>query len=71
MWGNVLRVLKVRMGRMVLGKEMHKEDYCSSVMKKSCAWQTHDSRREKEITVRVDVKQKLVLRLLEKIQKVC
>ena len=33
MWKNVLRVLKVYMGEMVLGKEMQKEDCWSSVMK--------------------------------------
>ena len=35
-WGNVPRVLKV-FGRMVLGKEIQKEEDCwSSVTKKSC-----------------------------------
>ena len=34
------KVLKVYMGRTVLGKEMQKEKDCwNSVMKKNCAWQ--------------------------------
>ena len=75
MWGNVLRVLKVCMGGMVLGKEMQKEEDCwISMMKKSCVWQTHGFIRqtnEKLLTVLVDVKQRLILCLREKIQEVC
>ena len=40
-WGNVLRVLRLYMGRMVLGKGTAKGKDCwSSVMKESCGWQT-------------------------------
>ena len=70
MWENVLRVLNMYMGGMVLGKEMRKEeDCCSSVMKKSCAWQTHGFIRQtkgKSLIVLVDVKPKLILCLWEK-----
>ena len=42
MWENALRVLKVCMREIVLGKKVHKEeDSWSYVMKKSCGWQTH------------------------------
>ena len=58
-------------GGMVLGKEMQKEeDYYSSVMKESYAWQTLDFIRQtkgKLLLVLVDVKQKLILCLWEKI----
>ena len=49
MWGNVLVDLRKCIGKMELGKEMWKEeDYCSFVMKKSCAWQTSGSQRIRE-----------------------
>ena len=68
-WGNVLRVLKMYTGE--LGKEMQKEgNCCSSVMKKSCAWQAlgsiRQTKRKKSLTLPVDVKQKLILCLWEK-----
>ena len=66
----MLRVLKVYTGGMVLGKEMQKEGDCwSFVMKENCAWQTFDFIRQskgKSLTVRADVKQKLILCLWEK-----
>ena len=41
MWGNVLMVLKVCMGKMIFRKHMQKEEDCwSSVVKESCGWQT-------------------------------
>ena len=47
-------------GGKVLGKEMQKEEDCwSSVMKKSCAWQTFDFLRQtkgKSLIMPVDVK---------------
>ena len=50
-------------GGMVLGKEMQEEEYCwSSVMKKSCTWQT---KRKSPIAL-MDVKQKLILCWWEK-----
>ena len=65
MWINVLRGLKVYAEEMVLGKEMQKEEDCwSSVLKKSCAWQTLSFIRQtkgKSFFVLVDVKQKLIL----------
>ena len=61
-------------GGMVLRKEMQKEEYCwSSVMKKSCAWQTLGyigQTKGKSLIVLVDVKQKLILCCGRKIQKV-
>ena len=55
---------------MVLGKEMQKEeDWWSSVMKKSCAWQTHGSIKEKQLTMPADVKQKLIVGSWEKYRK--
>ena len=57
-------------GGMILGKEMRKEEDCwSSVMKKSCAWQTLDflrQRKRKSLIVLVDMKQKLILCLWKK-----
>ena len=50
------------------------KDCRSFVMKKSCAWQTLGLIRQtkaKSLIVPVNVKQKLILCLLEKIQKVC
>ena len=71
---NVLTVLKVCTVGMVLGKEMQKKEDCwSSVMKESCAWQTLGFIRqtnEKSFIMPVDVKQKLILCLWEKMQKV-
>ena len=68
---NVLKVFKVYTGEMVLRKEMQKEeDSWSSVMKESYAWQTHCFMRqtkEKSLIVLVDMKQKLILCLWEKI----
>ena len=56
--------------KMILGKEMQKEEDCwSSVMKKSCAWQTHGfirQRKGKSLIELVDVKEKLILCLWEK-----
>ena len=71
MWGNVLRVLKVYMGGMVLGKEMQKEEDCwSFVMKESCAWQILGLKRQTKgkslIVLVVDEEQKLILGLLGK-----
>ena len=69
MWGNVLRVLKVYTEECYW-KNMHKEEDCSSsVVKKSCAWQTLGfirQTKEKSLIVPVDVKQKLILCLWEK-----
>ena len=68
--GNVLKVLKMYMRRMVLGKEMQKEeDCCSSMMKESSAWQTLNFIRQtkvKSLIVPVDVQQKLILCLRKK-----
>ena len=62
-------------GKMVLGKEMQmEEDYWSSVIKKSSAWQALGFTRQtkgKSLIVLVDAKQKYILCLWEKIQKVC
>ena len=66
--------LKVYTGRMVVGKEMQKEEDCwSYVMKNSCAWQTLEFIRQtkgKPSIVLVDVKQKLILCLWEKNTKI-
>ena len=60
MWENVWRALKVYAREMVLGKEMQKEEDCwSSVMEKSCAWQTLGflkQAKEKSLIVIVDMK---------------
>ena len=57
-----------------IGEEMQKKKVCwSFVMKESCAWQILGLKRQtkgKSLIVPVDVKQKLILCLLEKIQKV-
>ena len=56
-----------------IGKKMQKEDCWSFVMKESCAGQTLSfisHTRRKSLIVPVDVKQKLILCLWEKIQKV-
>ena len=70
MWGNVLRVLKMYMGGMVLGKEMQKEGDCwSFVIIENRAWQTLGFIRQtkgKSLIVPVDVKQKSILCLWEK-----
>ena len=67
--GKCAEVLKMCMGDSI-GKEMQKEGDClSSVMKKSCAWQTFGFRRQskgKSLIALVDVKQKLILCLWEK-----
>ena len=72
MLGNVQRFFERCMGE-ILGKEMQKEDCRSSVMKRSCVWQTHGcmNRIGKLPIVQLDVKQKLILCLWGKIQKVC
>ena len=61
-------------GGMVLRKEMLKEEDCwGFVMKESCAWQILGLKRQtkgKSLIVPVDVKQKLILCLWGKIQKV-
>ena len=58
------------MGEIVLGKETQKEEDCwSSVMKKSCAWQTHSFIRQKNgksLITQVEVQQKLILCFQEK-----
>ena len=47
MYRNVLRVLKLYMRGMVLGKEMQKEEDCwSFVMRESCAWQILGLKRQ-------------------------
>ena len=60
-------------GKMVLGKEMQKEEDCwSSVMKKSCAWQTYGftrKRKGKSHIVQVNGKLKFILCLRRKIQQ--
>ena len=52
-------------GRTVLEKEMQKEEDCwSSVMKKSCEWQTLGfirQTKEKSLIAPVDMKQQLIL----------
>ena len=52
-------------GGMVLEKEMQKEEDCwSSVMKKSCKWQTLGfirQTKEKSLIAPVDMKQQLIL----------
>ena len=57
-------------GGMALGKRMQKEgDWWSSVIKKSCAWETLafiKQTKGKSFIVLVDVKQKLILCLWEK-----
>ena len=57
-----------------IGKKMQKEGNCwSFVIKESCGWQTLGLKRQtkgKSLIVPVDVKQKLILCLWGKIQKV-
>ena len=75
MWGNVLKVLKMYTWGNDIGKKMQKEKDCwSFVMKESCAWQALGFIKQtkgKLLMVLVDVKQKLILCLWGKIQKVC
>ena len=47
MWEDKLRVLKVSIGRMETGRRIWKEEnFWSSVIKKSCAWQPRGFNRK-------------------------
>ena len=70
----MLKVLKVYTVGMVLRKEMHKEEDCwSSVMEKSCAWQTlgYIRQTKEKLLTSVGGCETIDFVLMGKMQKVC
>ena len=51
MFENGLRVIRVYMEEMELGRGMWKESCYNFVMKRSCVWQTHGSEKGRESDV--------------------